>query len=335
MMRKIFLTVLVGISSLSIHASDTLKEWEDNQVTGINREDGRATFWYYPTREAALTGGYYHCPANISLNGKWKFSFATCPDERKTDFYQPAFDVSGWDEIQVPGSWPLQGYDKAIYLNHPYEFAVKNPYPPRVRHDWNPVGSFRRTFTVPHEWKDKRVVLHFGAVKSAFYVWVNGRKVGYSQDSKMQAEFDITSCLQPGENVLAVEVYRFSIGSYLECQDFWRLAGIKRDVWLYATSKTYVKDFRVNASLENGYKDGRLDVEVEMATVTASSAQQLNVQLVDEKGSVVYSGNETVKVAKGKGTVARFTVALPGVKPWTAETPDLYTLLISSGKNGE
>jgi len=151
----------------------------------------------------------------------------------------------------------------------------------------------------------------------------------------MQAEFDITSCLQPGENVLAVEVYRFSIGSYLECQDFWRLAGIKRDVWLYATSKTYVKDFRVNASLENGYKDGRLDVEVEMATVTASSAQQLNVQLVDEKGSVIYSGNETVKVAKGKGTVARFTVDLPGVKPWTAETPDLYTLLISSGKNGE
>ena len=287
MMRKIFLTVLVGISSLSIHASGVLKEWEDNQVTGINREDGRATFWYYPTREAALTGGYYHCPSNISLNGKWKFSFATCPDERKADFYQPAFDVSGWDEIQVPGSWPLQGYDKAIYLNHPYEFAVKNPYPPRVRHDWNPVGSFRRTFTVPHEWKDKRVVLHFGAVKSAFYVWVNGRKVGYSQDSKMQAEFDITSCLQPGENVLAVEVYRFSIGSYLECQDFWRLAGIKRDVWLYATSKTYVKDFRVNASLENGYKDGRLDVEVEMATVTASSAQQLNVQLVDEKGSVI------------------------------------------------
>lgn len=335
MMRKIFLTVLVGISSLSIHASGVLKEWEDNQVTGINREDGRATFWYYPTREAALTGGYYHCPSNISLNGKWKFSFATCPDERKADFYQPAFDVSGWDEIQVPGSWPLQGYDKAIYLNHPYEFAVKNPYPPRVRHDWNPVGSFRRTFTVPHEWKDKRVVLHFGAVKSAFYVWVNGRKVGYSQDSKMQAEFDITSCLQPGENVLAVEVYRFSIGSYLECQDFWRLAGIKRDVWLYATSKTYVKDFRVNASLENGYKDGRLDVEVEMATVTASSAQQLNVQLVDEKGSVIYSGNETVKVAKGKGTVARFTVDLPGVKPWTAETPDLYTLLISSGKNGE
>ena len=111
MMRKIFLTVLVGISSLSIHASGVLKEWEDNQVTGINREDGRATFWYYPTREAALTGGYYLCPSNISLNGKWKFSFATCPDERKADFYQPAFDVSGWDEIQVPGSWPLQGYD--------------------------------------------------------------------------------------------------------------------------------------------------------------------------------------------------------------------------------
>lgn len=333
MMKIIFQVLLIGISSLTIHASNYLNEWEDNQVTGINREDGRATFWYYSIREDALNGGYYNCPTNISLNGKWKFSFATKPDERKADFYKPAFDVSSWGEIQVPGSWPLQGYDKAIYLNHPYEFALKNPYPPRVRHDWNPVGSFRRKFTVPQGWKDKRVVLHFGAVKSAFYVWVNGQKVGYSQDSKMQAEFDITPYLRPGENVLAVEVYRFSIGSYLECQDFWRLAGIKRDVWLYATPKTYIKDFWAKASLENGYKDGKLDVEVKMATISGSSGHQLNVQLVDEKGAVVYDGIETVKVGKGNEPTTRFTITLTNVKSWTAETPNLYTLLISSGKN--
>ncbi|WP_223855000.1 glycoside hydrolase family 2 TIM barrel-domain containing protein [Bacteroides sp. GM023] len=335
MMKKVFLIFVLGIISLTIHAVEMLKEWEDNQVTGINREDSRASFWYYSTKETAINGGYYNCPDNISLNGKWKFSFATNPDERKIDFYKPSFDVSGWDEIQVPSSWPLQGYDKAIYLNHPYEFALKNPYPPRVRHDWNPVGSFRRVFTVPQEWKDRRVVLHFGAVKSAFYVWINGQKVGYSQDSKMQAEFDITPYLHEGENVLAVEVYRFSIGSYLECQDFWRLAGIKRDVWLYATPKAYIKDFWAKASLKNEYKDGKLDVEVKMATNLRADKQQVNVQLMNENGDVVYSAAESVKIAKGKETKICFSATLPGVKAWTAETPYLYTLLISSGDSDQ
>ena len=213
-----------------------LREYEDQTVTGVNREEGRSTFWYQYDEKNALKSGYYEGVDNISLNGDWSFNFCEKPSDRPVDFYMENFDVSKWNKIKVPGSWPVQGYDKPIYMNHPYEFNHTSPWPTKVPNEWNPVGSYRRNFNIPAEWSNERIVIHFGAVKSSYYVWVNGQKVGYSQDSKMQAEFDITPYVKFGQdNMVAVEVYRFSAGSYLEGQDFWRLAGIKRDVWVYAT----------------------------------------------------------------------------------------------------
>ncbi|MFI3288270.1 MAG: glycoside hydrolase family 2 TIM barrel-domain containing protein [Rikenellaceae bacterium] len=336
MKKSILMLSLLAVGQLAM-ASTTppLLEWQDNQVTGVNREEGRATFWYYETEDEALSGGYYNCETNQSLNGEWKFSFATNPDEREADFYKTSYDVSAWDDIKVPGSWPLQGYDRPVYLNHPYEFALQNPYPCVAPTAWNPVGSYRRDFTISKEWKNQRVVLYFGAVKSAFYVWVNGKKVGYSQDSKMQAEFDITPYIKEGNNTLAVEVYRFSIGSYLECQDFWRLAGIKRDVWLYATPKTFIKDVKVSSPMINDYKDGELTVEVELAALSGSSTQNVDVELFDAEGNSIYKGSKSAKVSKSKGAIVTLNNLFPGIEPWSAESPNLYTLVVSNGAKGK
>lgn len=309
----------------SVSASDKLPEYKDKSVTGVNRLDSRSTFWYYTSREDALKSSYLYHPENVSLNGKWYFSFCEKPADRIVDFYKDDYDPSGFDLIDVPGSWPLQGYDKALYMNHPYEFNIKDPYPARVPDDWNPVGSYRRDFEVPMEWKAQRVVLHFGAVKSSYYVWVNGQKVGYSQDSKMQAEFDITPYLRFGKtNNISVEVYRFSIGSYLEGQDMWRLAGIKRDVWIYATPNSYVKDIAVNASLINDYTEGQLDLRVDIAGKNAAKGS-VEVELVSPNGESIFT--QTIKASKvGSYTL---TKQIGECLAWSDEKPDLYTLLVS------
>lgn len=306
------------------------KEYENPRVTGVNREDGRATFWYYSDKSEALKGGYDNAPENILLNGKWKFHFCEKPAERLTEFYRTAYDTSAWSDIDVPGSWPLQGYDKPLYMNHPYEFNYVNPYPYRVPTEWNPVGAFRRTVQVPSDWKGKRIVLHFGAVKSAFYVWVNGQKVGYSQDSKMQAEFDVTPYVEYGkENVIALEVYRFSIGSYLECQDFWRLAGIKRDVWLYATSPVFLKDFFVLGDLDKQYKDGSLELNCTLKNIrTRKTPVNISVSLINKENKEVWTEKQTVVLSGLKEQSIGWKRVIENCTHWTAETPYLYTLLI-------
>lgn len=322
------------------------KEYEDESVTGVNRLDGRATFWYYQDKPEAIRGGYDNCPDNISLDGKWKFHFCEKPADRITGFYKQDFDVSDWKEIDVPGSWPLQGYDKPLYMNHPHEFNPYNPYPYAVPTDWNPVGAYRRTFTIPESWGEQRVVLHFGAVKSAFYVWVNGQKVGYSQDSKMQAEFDITPYVQFGkENTVSVEVYRFSMGSYLECQDFWRLAGIKRNVWVYSTPTTYLKDFFADAGLTDDYKEGVLELNVELQNAGSKKQKpEVTYTLLDANNRTVFEEKETIALSKGEIKKLTLKKNIGDCLKWTDETPNLYTLLIgvkddrgttySSGKVG-
>jgi beta-galactosidase len=192
----------------------------------------------------------------------------------------------------VPANWQLQGYGIPIYLNHPYPFE-KNP--PFIQHNYNPVGSYRTTFLVPVKWKGREVFLHFAGVESAFYVWVNGVKVGYSQGSRLPAEFDITGYLRPGENVLAVEVYRWSDGSYLECQDFWRLSGIFRDVFLFSTPKVHIRDFEVRTDLDESYQDADLNVEVKLVNFDSEPAQGLRVEavLVDPFANQEYAIGES------------------------------------------
>ena len=239
-MKRHFLPLLViAWVAFSFHVSSATAadEWEDPGIVGIDKEAPHATMMVYPDRESALKAALnndYHkaleaSPYYRSLNGNWKFHWAPKPELRPANFYRPEYDVRPWDDIPVPSNWQLRGYGIPIYTNITYPF-VKNP--PYILHDNAPVGSYRRTLTIPDNWSGRQVFLHFDGVESAMYVWINGDKVGYSEDSRTPAEFNITKFLRPGENTLAVEVYRWSDGSYLEDQDFWRLSGIYRDVYL-------------------------------------------------------------------------------------------------------
>ncbi|MBN2447084.1 MAG: beta-galactosidase, partial [Phycisphaerae bacterium] len=210
---------LVGGSSRAA-GPDLPLDWENPEVFSRNKEPGHCTLMPYADVASALECKREASPYFQSLNGNWKFNWVGKPADRPIDFYKPGYDVSGWKEIPVPSNWQRHGYDQAIYLNITYPYPANPPYIP---HERNPVGSYRRQFTVPGAWDGREIFLHFDGVKSAFYVWVNGNMVGYSQDSMTPAEFNVTQYLQPGANTIAVEVYRWSDGSYLEDQDMWRL----------------------------------------------------------------------------------------------------------------
>ncbi|MGB9906225.1 MAG: glycoside hydrolase family 2 TIM barrel-domain containing protein [Candidatus Saccharicenans sp.] len=314
----------------------TVNDWENPRVFAINKEAPQATFISFPDLKQALSQEPRKSRWYKSLNGRWKFHWVPKPADRPLDFWQPGYDDSRWDEIDVPANWEINGYGLPIYVNSDYEFAPRNPQPPRIPPDNNPVGSYRQKFTVPDDWKDKEVFIHFGAVKSAFYLWVNGQKVGYSQDSKTPAEFRITPYLKPGENLLALEVYRFSDGSYLECQDFWRISGIERDVYLYTVPKIRFRDFFALTTLGDNYSDGRLNLEVEVLNGNQDppggakkiEVYNLSASILDERGNQLFFEKKTFTLKPGNSKVLNFKGEIPGVKPWTAETPNLYTLCL-------
>ncbi|MEM9985654.1 MAG: glycoside hydrolase family 2 TIM barrel-domain containing protein, partial [Bacteroidota bacterium] len=249
------------------------------------------------------------------------------PSERPLFFYKPTYDVSGWEEIPVPSNWEIEGFGIPIYTNREYPFP---PNPPLIPHDDNPVGSYRRTFTVADAWQDKEVYLHFGGVRSAMYIWLNGQLVGYSEGSKTPAEFQVTQYLSPGENTLAVEVYRWSDASYLEDQDFWRLSGIERDVYLYATEKVTLRDMRVMADLDESYTDGQFELRLDYRHTSGQTAQGFLAEatLLDGEAKLL-SFRQKMDMPPGDQGQQRFTGEVPNVKRWTAETPHLYTLLIT------
>ena len=254
------------------------------------------------------------------------------PDLRPKDFYKPSFYTGGWADINVPGNWERQGYGTAIYVNETYEFDDKmfnfKKNPPLVPYKENEVGSYRRTFTVPAGWKGRRVVLCCEGVISFYYVWVNGHFLGYNQGSKTAAEWDITDQLEEGENTIALEVYRWSSGSYLECQDMWRLSGIERDVYLYSTPKQYIADYKVNATLEKErYKDGIFGLDVTVGG-PADGVASVSYTLNDPLGRPVLSGEMPVK-SRGLSNFITFgEQRLKDVKRWNAEHPNLYTLVL-------
>ncbi|MCX8159688.1 MAG: DUF4981 domain-containing protein [Candidatus Saccharicenans sp.] len=315
---------------------DPVNDWENPRVFAINKETPHATFIPFPDLNKALSTEPKNSPWYKSLNGHWKFNWVPKPADRPLDFWRLDFDDSHWAEIEVPANWELNGYGIPIYVNSDYEFAPENPQPPHIPHDNNPVGSYRLKFSVPDNWQDKEVFIHFGAVKSAFYLWVNGQKVGYSQDSKTPAEFKITPYLKPGENFLAVEVYRYSDGSYLECQDFWRISGIERDVFLYAAPRTRVRDFFARTLLSEDYSQGRLDLDVEVMDDSPTPAVQtrklqvynLTASIIDDSGEKLFLEKKTFTLKPGDRKVLNFRGEVPGIKPWSAETPELYTLCL-------
>lgn len=326
------LILLGAIFLLLPLAAQEQPEWQSQYAIGLNKLQPHTYVWPYATVADAEQGNYEQSPYYLSLNGKWKFHWVKNPDKRPKDFYKPSFYTGGWADINVPGNWERQGYGTAIYVNESYEFDDKmfkfKKNPPLVPYEDNEVGSYRRTFKIPASWKDRRVVLCCEGVISFYYVWVNGTFIGYNQGSKTPAEWDITDKLEDGENTIALEVYRWSSGSYLECQDMWRLSGIERDVYLYSTPRQYIADYKVTSSLEKtDYKDGifGLDVTIEGTSPTVSSVAYT---LKDEKGKVVLAEEIPVK-SRGLSNFITFPdKQLPAVKAWSAEHPNLYTLLL-------
>ncbi|HZL76538.1 MAG TPA: glycoside hydrolase family 2 TIM barrel-domain containing protein, partial [Bacteroidales bacterium] len=308
------------------------RDWENPGMIKLNREDPHSTFISYIDEESALEDDKSASPNYLSLDGIWKFHLTKSPDQRPYWFFKNDYDTRDWDNIDVPSNWEMKGYDVPIYVNINYPFK-KNP--PFIPHEYNPVGSYKRDFKIPSGWKNKEVFLHFGAVASAFYVWVNEQLAGYSQDSKTPAEFDITKYLRKGKNTVAVEVYRWCDGSYLEDQDFWRMSGIQRTVFLHARPGTYINDFFAVGDLENNYRDGLLNLDVSLLKRRGNENEvSVEARLLDN-GQVIYSNTEPVKLSDNKADI-KFKTSLPEIKKWSAETPDLYSLVITmKDMNGE
>jgi len=304
-------------------------DWENPLVIGKNREPGHA--WYIPYRNVrdALRDDPANSPWYQSLNGSWKFHWARTPEERPIGFEDPGFNVNNWDDITVPGNWEFQGYGIPLYTDVDYPFPADPPYVPG---DWNPVGSYRTEFRLPAGWDGRQVFINFGGVKSAMYLWINGRMVGYSQGSKTPAEFNITPYVSEGRNIVAVEVYRWSDGAYLEGQDYWKVSGIERDVFLFSTPKTMIRDFVVTAGLDQGYRDGRLEVEVELRNHGGRSSDAgLRIDLFDDSDKRVLDRmlEEPVTIQAGSTRSLQFSGEIAEPEKWTAETPILHSLIIS------
>ena len=319
-----FLFLLFGIHVLLVAQTP---EWENPEIFNINRDDPKASFVRYSSHQAALAEDNSDNPNLISLNGSWKFHWVKKPADRPVDFYKSKFDVSTWDDIEVPGNWELQGHGIPVYTNIKYIFP-KNP--PFIPHDYNPVGSYVKNLEIPRSWKNRDVYISFGAVRSAMYLWVNGQKVGYSEGSKTPAQFNITDYLKRGKNKIAVEVYRWSDASYMEDQDFWRLSGMDRDVVLYATSQVAIDDIHVISGLTNEYKDGTFELKLDLRNTGKKNSKDYSVEIGLMDGSdQLYSDQQTFDITGNDLVNLQFSEQINNVKKWSAESPDLYKLIIS------
>ncbi len=322
----------------NIQASQTTDHkpyWQDVQVVAVNKEYPRSAFMTYDDRTDALSGKYENSPYYRLLNGTWKFYFVDSYKQLPANITDADVDVSGWNDIKVPGNWELQGYGTAIYTNHGYEFKPRNPQPPLLPEE-NPVGVYRRDIEVPAEWMDRDIYLHVAGAKSGLYVYINGKEVGYSEDSKNPAEFLINPYVKAGKNVLTLKIFRWSTGSYLECQDFWRISGIERDVFLYSQPKAAVRDFRIKSTLDDTYKNGILALEADLRNHRdAAASLTFAYELLDKQGKVVTSEEKTVNVPAGKQETVRFDKQLADVLTWTSEAPNLYKVLMTVKEGGK
>ena len=329
------LSLLLALTVSSLRADN--QPWQDARVYQINREPMRAHMTPFISEEAALrqlelpdVNRFKVNPSverRISLDGTWKFLFSINEEASPKDFYKPNYNVKKWNEIEVPGSWELQGFDAPIYTDVAYPFPANPPFVPT---DYNPVGTYVREFSVPETWKDQEIFLDFEGVESAYYCWLNGELVGYSEDSRLPAHFNITKLLKRGKNRLAVKVFRYSDGSYLEDQDYWKYSGIERSVYVYARPQVRVNDFKLTASLDKAFEHGLLQTEVVMNE--AAVGNRLRVKVLDPKGREIFCRTKTFDNATD--TLFRLDERMENVLPWSAETPDLYTLVVTTLDKG-
>lgn len=320
---NLFLAFLVTSSPLAL--GQTMEEWKDPEVNEVNRLPMHSSWKVYSTTEEALAGSKTNNNYQ-SLDGEWKFNWVKDADQRPTEFYVVDFDDSGWVTMPTPGIWELNGFGDPVYVNAGYAFSHDfERVPPNVPITDNHVGSYRKTITIPDSWDGKQIIAHLGSVTSCVYLWVNGNFVGYSEDSKLEPEFDITPYLNKGDNLIAMQVFRWSDGTYLEDQDFWRLSGVARDSYLYARDKdTHLKDIRITPELSSDYVNGQLHVEL-----WTEGKPYVTLKLFDPDGKLVTS--QTVK----SGGDAKALLNVEGPKKWSAEEPTLYTLVAEVNENGK
>ena len=341
------------VSYTNAQDKDPIKDYkhfiENEAVISDNKLESHASFTSFVSEKDALNNApeFYQ-----SLDGLWKFNWVRNPADRPTTFMNSTEDVSDWDDIKVPSNWEVEGYGVPIYVNHQYEFSdykamvaddmelVDGIYPAnpgKVPHSYNPVGSYAREFTIPKDWDGKEIFLQIGAMKSGGFVWLNGKYIGYSQGSKLPAEFNMTAAAKPGKNKIALQIFRWTDGSYLEAQDFWRISGIERSVYIYAQPKLRIEDYEVVSILDGAYKDGvfELDVNLENANAKAEKGS-VSYKILDADSKLVASETKSFTVDGSKQNQLNFSTTLPNVKQWSAEHPNLYTLLIETkDKNGK
>ena len=317
-MKKILLCWLAAATALTAGAQSN--EWQDAGVNAVNRMPMHGSWFAYESPEAAQAGDKTLSERFVTLNGNWKFNWVCDADQRPTDFFRVGFNDEGWGDMPVPGLWELNGYGDPVYLNVGYAWRgwFKND-PPHVPIEQNHVGSYRRTVDIPAAWAGRQIVAHFGSVTSNIYLWVNGRYVGYSEDSKLEAEFDLTPYVKPGRNLIAFQVFRWCDGTYLEDQDFFRLSGVGRDCYLYARDKRQITDIQVDAAPSANYTAGTVAVKAFFPRQARGCSVEL--ALTDAQGRSVAS--QQLRVTKDE---ERCTLDAGKVALWSAETPVLYGL---------
>lgn len=323
MKKQLLSCCLAALGLTTAIQAQNFNEWKDPEVNSVNRSAMHTNYFAYASADEAKAGSKEDSQNFMTLNGLWKFNWVRNADARPTNFYQTSFNDKGWDNIKVPAVWELNGYGDPIYVNVGY--AWRNQFqnnPPLVPTENNHVGSYRKEIVLPADWKGKDIFAHFGSVTSNMYLWVNGRYVGYSEDSKLEAEFDLTNYLKPGKNLIAFQVFRWCDGSYLEDQDFFRYSGVGRDCYLYARDKKRIQDIRVTPDLDSQYKDGTLNIAIDM-----KGSGTVALDLTDAQGKSVATAD-----LKGSGKL-NTTINVANPAKWTAETPNLYTLTATL-KNG-
>jgi beta-galactosidase len=306
-------------------------EWENPEIISYNKEKPHATFMLFDDNKQVAADDYSKSSNYKSLNGTWKFNYVDKYADRRTDFYRTDLNDAGWSNIPVPSNWELKGFGIPIYTNIVYPYP-KNP--PFIGPD-NPVGTYRKSFTVPQNWEEKEIFLHFGSITGYAQVYVNGKKVGMTKASKSPAEFNVTKFLKKGNNQLAIQVFRWSDASYLEDQDFWRLSGIERDVYLQAVPKVTVWDFFVKGDLDATYKNGLFSADVDLRKFNGSNLKggSVAIEVLDKNDKTVYQSQQNFNVTADTLQTLSFQGTIDNPMKWSAEAPDLYQVIISLKDN--
>ena len=325
---KILLYSIV-LLNLKFNSQELLPIIEDPEIVGINKLPAHSSFFPFENLELSKSNNVNKSDRYISLNGYWHFKWSKNPSTRPEDFYKISFNTNKWDTILVPSNWQLQGYGLPIYVNIPYPFSYSsNPNPPDIPDNYNPVGSYKRFFNIPESWTPKDVIIHLGAVKSAFFIWINGTKVGYSQDSKLPSEFNITPYIKKGINEISLEVYRWCDGSYLEDQDFWRLSGIERDIYLFTKEKFTIEDFKIVADLDSSVSNGLINLEVLLSSYDYVNFKGLLDIEILKNDDLLFHNSSKISFNNKKQIQLNYIDTIYNIKPWSAETPSLYQLNI-------